>query len=306
MERVLIAAKRESVELQYRKESARLSSTHRAEVARREEVKRAEALVWSEIARLASGSGVFGNIERSLRAHRSLDEAQQLHAQALVMVRQQGRATQQAEAVRDQVAAMLATSRRKEASAVESRQCEDSLEIAIAEAAMRDRIRAADSSEVCGLAYQSDLGSRDPAPRVPPAATATSASIGAGCDVPTTMAAGAAAPLTVRASLLESAEGAATLKVLCSHPTGGRAVGLTLQRVGSEGLLVVMRAALPELVATLLRERGALTRELTQAGLRVQSVAVEVGAVDNSNMGGDCLVARRRGRQRRDDEALVA
>ncbi len=306
MERFLVETKRESVELQYRRESARLASTYKAEVVSREQLKRAESLVWSEIARQAGGVGTVGGLERSLRAHRTLAEAQRLHSQALGARQQQSLATQQARAVRDQLVAMLASVRRKETNAFESRQCEDSMELVAAKAVMRDRIEPFEGSEDCDTGYVSE---RDPLKHV---VESVVPALGSGlnsncpCDAPPSAVAGVIATPTIQASLSENGEGTTTLSMLCPGSAGGTPVGLTIQRRSSEGLSIVIHAALPGLVAALLRDRAALLRELTQSGFCIQRLSVEVGGAASMNEATSWSVARRRSRKRGDNEALVA
>ncbi len=304
MERALLAAKRACVELQCRREEARLCSIHRAEVTRREQVQRAEGVLWSEIARVASGSGHIGGIDRPLSAHRALSQAQQLHAQALGALKKQSRATQKAESVREQVVAMLAACRRKDIAAVESRQSEDSLEMFLTQRVLRARTRVSEGVSESLNSSASDRGLQDEGARtgVPAALNLSPRHLpeesGAQGD------AGIPRTAVCQAAPCENTEGD-TLKVACAHVTGGGPVSLTVSQRGSEGVSVVLRAAFPELLTMLLKERGAVVRELIRAGVQVQSVAVLKGAPENASLSTGWPAAQRRSRRRDEDEALV-
>lgn len=314
MDDSLISAKSESAELRYRTETARLSCVRKTEVARQEQVKRAEAALWKEISRSASGAPQVGGADRPFVAHRALAEARHLHGEALTVVRHQSTATQRAEAVRDEALQMLLAFRRKESAMQDSRINEEATEVALIAKALCSRAQREDAA-LDSFGFGDSRRALPPGlpqlplpaavrPTVSEAISSSAAEIGSGIPI-------LQAPVMIEAALASSADGTPALSVLCRGQAGAPSVGLMLRRSGAEGLSVVVRAATPEMVAALVRDRAALTHTLHVAGIDVKNVEVQVGAPEDHSVHAGQPTAlltsmRRRSRRGGEDEARVA
>lgn len=286
-----LVAKSEAAKVQYRREVDSLQRARCVELAAGANSARREAALWREITREQQSP------ERTRVAHSALAEARRLHAAAKAELGDCSQAARRAEAVKDASSEFLSAAQRRGQLLREGRHADDGLEIAMMAHARLKRSEAALLGDCQAVVPTRAFGPHGGEPGFQGLASAQqSRSDGV-------------APLVVPQDALPvpHAPREASLSIQCRGPSSGASpIGVRLSEAEGQGVSVMVRVSEASSLSVLLREREAIRRCLTDAGIEVRAVTVERGEPRELESAPVERFRRRKQQAWRDDEPWVA